>query len=110
MELTYRSDLHSNGVTYVPQSSFAGLLKLSSLYVYNNSINAIADNAFSELTALTLLSLGTNQITALTAGTFAGLSKLTQLLVSMHMIWLAKSIDISFQTWYTRYRPAFSLA
>ena len=77
--ITGRLDLSGQGIAALKAGDFAGLTRLTQLYLYGNALSSLPGRVFADLSALDNLDLNNNDLPSLPGGVFAGLTELTNL-------------------------------
>ena len=77
--ITGRLDLSGQGIAALKAGDFAGLTRLTQLYLYGNALSSLPGGVFADLSALENLDLNSNDLRSLPGGVFAGLTALTNL-------------------------------
>ncbi len=74
-------ELGDRGITSLKAGDFAGLSKLTEIWLDNNQLTSLPSDLFAGLSALWFLDLSNNRLTSLSAGAFNGLPALERLVL-----------------------------
>ena len=74
-------ELGDKGITSLKAGDFAGLSKLTEIWLDNNQLTSLPSDLFDGLSALWFLDLSNNRLTSLSAGAFNGLPALERLVL-----------------------------
>ena len=74
-------ELGDKGITSLKAGDFAGLSKLTEIWLDNNQLTSLPSDLFAGLSALWFLDLSNNRLTSLSAGAFNGLPALERLVL-----------------------------
>ena len=79
-------ELGDKGITSLKAGDFAGLSKLTEIWLDNNQLTSLPSDLFAGLSALWFLDLSNNRLTSLSAGAFNGLPALERLVLGANLL------------------------